>query len=341
MIRTLLLVACAALGSVVAQAQTTVVAPGAAQSCLTRGEPLLGTPDYPQEAYEARARGRVLVELEFTTTNTAPKLLKLEANSEAGGYFADAFERSVRKFVESYRVPCLATGEMSRLDQEFVFVPHDMRGVTMMVSTEPGVGRKDRLRACVRRPDQLPTYPADDLRVGREGKVVTRLSFRSADQPPELAVLDDAGSRNFVASVTEFARGMRMPCHDGAGSVDLLFLFDFRLDVGARVVLKDMPFLTLLRSIKGIRQAQVYFDFRTMGCPFEVHFEPWQPIARNSIGEVGKPDPERRFFLDWLSRQQLNLPPRTLNAVMGQDARVSVPCMVLNLGTTSGGGASQ
>jgi hypothetical protein len=93
--------------------------------------------------------------------------------------------------------------------------------------------------------------------------------------------------------------------------------------------------------LKGIREANVYFDFNTMGCPFDVRFDPQQPVLPNGVGEVGSSNPERRFFLDWLTRQQLDLPKQQLNALLGQQAVVTVPCTVINLGARQGGGGSK
>jgi hypothetical protein len=322
------------------QAQTTVVAPSAAQRCLTRGEVLLGTPEYPQRALERKASGRVTVELEFSAPDAAPRVLKIDSKS---GDDADAFERAVRDFTAAYRVPCLRADERSLLNQEFVFVPHDLRGVTMMASRDEQSVRAERLRRCMRhgKPDDKPAYPLPDLRVERQGTAILRVEFTGPDEAPRVAVLDDGGSRWFGEGARDYALGYRMPCHDRSGSVDVVQLYVYKIEGGSRIVLTDMAFLSLLRSIKGIRSASVYFDFNTMGCPFDVHFQPMQPHAPNTVGEVGPPNPERRFFLDWLSRQQLDLPQRELNAVIGQSALVSVPCTVLNLGQRSGGGGSQ
>jgi hypothetical protein len=331
----------AALCGMTAAAQTIVAAPSAAQRCLTRGTVLLGTPVYPQEAFERKIDGRVVVDMEFTAADVPPRLVKIDAGRD---HHARDFEDSVRAFIKAYRVPCLVVGESTTLRQEFVFVAQDRRGVAFMAMADEQEMRNQRLNACVRRaPDaSLPAYPANDLRLERQGTVVAKLRFLDATGAPQVSILDDGGSAGFGRNVTDFAlRAMRMPCHDGVGPVDTTMLFIFRVEGGARVVLKDMPFLTLLAGVKDIRQAQLYFDFNTMGCPFDVHFVPMQPHARNTVGEIGEPHPERRFFLDWLSRQQLALGSRELNAVLGQSARVSVPCTVVHLGQRAGGGASQ
>ncbi len=327
----------------VSHAQTTVVAPSAAQRCLTRGDVLLGAPAFPQRALQFKASGRVTVELEFTAADAAPRLLKIESKDVGRSEFAELFEKSVREFIQAYRVPCLRQDEISLLNQEFVFLPQDLRGVTMMALEDEQSAREQRLRGCMlhQRPDDKPSYPAADLRAERQGTAVVRAEFVDAESPPRVTILDDGGSGSFGARARNYALGWRLPCHDGAGSVSVVSLFEYRIDGGSRVVLTDSSLLTLLPAIKGIRSANLYFDFNTMDCPFDVHLQVMQPHAFNRVGEIGTPNPERRFFLDWLSRQQLDLPPRELNAVIGQSARVSVPCTILNLGSQSGGGASK
>ncbi len=324
-------------------AQTTSVLPSAAQRCLTRGELLLGTPAYPQEALEAKASGRVSVELEFAASDAAPELLRLDVDRVDQRAHAYQFERSVRDFIKAYRVPCLNAGEKSKVTQEFVFLPHDRRGVTMMASSDQSQVRGQRLRACLMHqdPKAQPSYPSSDLAAGRQGTTVVQLEFTAAGAPPSITILDDGDGAWFGDVSRKHALGYRVPCHDGAGPASLIQLYEFKIEGGSRVTLRDVSFPTLVAAFRGIRSASVYFDFNTMGCPFEVLFRPMQPHAPNDVGVVGPVNEERRFFLDWLSRQQLNLPPSQANALIGQEARVSVPCTILNLGPTSGGGASQ
>lgn len=329
------------LAAACANAQTTFVSPSPAQRCLTRGELLLGTPSYPELAYEHRASGNVTVELEFKTPDAAPTVRSLEAKSEQGEGYGRLFRNAVREFVETYRVPCLKPDETSRLTQEFVFVPHSRRGVAMMASSSEAERRAHRQIACLVKPKEVPDYPRRDQFAERQGTAVVRVGIDGADAATRVTVLDDGGSESFGTAAREHALGYRLPCHDGAGAAEFVVLYVFNLQGAPRVILKDTSLLALLRSLKGVTTAAVYFDFKEMGCPFDLQFTPMQPHAPNRIGEVGRPDPERRFFLDWLSRQQLGLPPSQLNAVLGQTMLVNVPCTVLNLGSSSGGSASQ
>jgi hypothetical protein len=337
----MLAVGAAATGS--ALAQSSAVSPTAAQRCLTRGELTLGTPKYPDTAYQVRAKGRVTVELEFSAPDAPPKVVKLEAKSEDGSRHATAFERAVEEFIAAYRIPCLPPGEKSRLTQEFAFEPFGKRDVTYIASFSADEQRADKFRGCVKHltPDKRPEYPHADLRAERQGTAVVRAVFKDGANAPAVNLLDEGGSRWFGETGLAHAQGFRMPCHDGAGAVEFVFHYQFKIEGGNRVALTDAPLNTWVRYFKGYRDANVYFDTNTMGCPFEVDFTLMQPYSLNRVGEIGKANPERRFLLDWLTRQQFDFPAPSLNRLLGQRAVLTVPCMVLDVGGRSGGGASK
>jgi hypothetical protein len=319
-----------------ASAQTTVVSPTAAQRCLTRGELTLGTPTYPQDAYTRRAGGRVMVELEFESPDAKPRVKVVDAEGE------QAFEEAVRTFVDAYRVPCLGSGQKTQLRQEFVFRPTDGRRVAYMEPIDADEQRHERMRACIAhlRPEEKVSYPGRALRLEEYGTVVLKLEFSDAQNAPRIVALDTAGSSSLARAATEHAERYRMPCHSG-GPVEFVQFYQFKLQGDARYVLTDLPLIDFLRNVKGIQKANVYFDFKTMGCPFEFRLKLHRPHTANDVGEFGGTNPERRFFLDWVRRQELELEPKVLNAVLGQQMTVSVPCSVLSLGATTGGGASQ
>jgi hypothetical protein len=131
-----------------------------------------------------------------------------------------------------------------------------------------------------------------------------------------------------------------MPCLEGK-PVEVNMFFTFKMEGGSRVLLKDLPLLDFLSAVKGIREANIYLDTREMACPFEVRFQLYQPFQLNRVGEVGEPNSARRFLIEWLQRVHLNIPPRQLNAVLGDSMTIQVPCITVNLGSSAGGGASQ
>lgn len=319
-----------------AAAQTIAVSPSAAQRCLTRGEFLLGTPAFPQESFERRDAGRVLVELTFSRPDAAPSVNVIE---DAGG---QPFVASVRTFVDAYRVPCLEAGQSATLRQEFVFKPTDGRRAYFSPPVDADARRQERLQACIahQSPNERVPYPNEAAKRGEHGSVIVKLTFSDATSPPAIAVLDDVGSSALRRSAVLHAEGHRMPCHVGA-PVEYVQFYNYQFEGDSRVRLNDMPLTTFLRNVKGIEQANAYFDFTTMGCPFEVRLTLRQPFTANGVGELGAPHLERRFFLDWLRRRELNVDAKTLRAVVAQETTIAVPCTILSLGNQPGGGASK
>jgi hypothetical protein len=328
--------ALAAAASLSAAAQQQALTPSQTLACLTPAEAARGAPTYPEKSFERKESGRVSVALDFNAADREPKVTVTYGDDRRD------LLRAVLDHVRKYRVPCLAPGQTARLLQDFDFVPTDGRKVRWLAPIDADDVRRSRLADCVlhKKPGTKPDYPWRALRNETQGTVVLRLSFSAPDAAPAIEVFNDAQSGDLATAASEFARDFRMPCHEGA-PVGVTQFYQFRIEGGARTVLKDMSIRTLLGVIKDIRQANVYFDFGEMGCPFDLRFILHQPYGPNDVGEVGEPRPERRFFLDWLRRQQLDLPAPAHNAVLGDITTVSVPCTVLNLGTISGGSASQ
>ncbi len=319
-----------------AAAQTIIVSPSAAQRCLTRGELTLGAPTYPQESFERRDSGRVLVELTFQRPDAAPGVNLIE---EEGGR---PFFESVRTFVDAYRVPCLEAGQSATLRQEFVFKPTDGRRAYFTWPIDADTRRQARLQQCIAHqdPKERIRYPAEALKRSAHGTVIVELTFSDATSPPSIKVLENANSSSLTFAASDYAEGYRMPCHAG-GQVKVVQFYTYKFEGDARVVLNDMPLTGFLRNVKGIEQTNAYFDFNTMGCPFEVRLKLYQPFSANVVGELGTPNADRRFFLDWLRRRELNVDTRTLRAVIAQETTIVVPCTILSLGNQPGGGASK
>lgn len=318
------------------RAQIAALTPSEALACLTPPSDKRGAPDYPEDAYRRKDGGKVSVELVFTAPDEPPNITLTRGQTFA------ALEDAVRDHVRRYRVPCVAAGQSATLRQEFVFVPTDGRRVRWSAPEDAEDERRTRMLECLSHliPGSKPVYPAMLGERGVQGTVVIRSKFFAPGAAPDVTVLDDAGSNALSASAVEWAKGQRMPCLDGK-ALDVTTFFMFRMDGGARAVLKDQPLVQFLASVKGIREASLYFDTREMTCPFELRFQLNQPYLPNSVGEVGQPDPTRRFLLDWLRRVHLDIPRRYANAVLGDSMTIHVPCVTVNLGALSGGGASQ
>jgi hypothetical protein len=320
-------------GATAAAAAEVSLAPSQALQCMTPPESERSTLSYPAEALKRKEGGVVEVELTFDDSARPPdvKALNEPLTSLAEG---------VRQHVRRYRVPCLGAGQKAVIRQDFRFDPTDGRKVLWTTPRDANQTERRGLLACLRASKPRPSYPLSALRREDQGVVVLGVMFKDAANAPEITVLDDTPESSLINAAKEHALSLRLPCHDGA-VFEVQFQYDFMIDGADRLVLKDLTLPEYLRATKDIAKAQVYFSFNEMKCPFDVRIALNQPIGNNRIGEVGQSVPERVFFLDWLSRQRLILPTKQQNLLIGKSLNVSVPCGVLNLGATSGGGASQ
>jgi len=318
------------------QAERSVLEPPDSLACLEPSAAARGVPEFPRLLLDARQSATLEVELAFNAADGAPEVTVLRNSGSKG------FEPPVREFVSRYRVPCLPAGQRWTLRQEFVFDPSDRRPVFWFDPTSEDRARTRKARACLTRVEGAPKleYPPRALRADISGKVFARLRFESPDAPPRATIIEGAQFRDLAGAVLDYVAAFRMPCYEGVPTtVTNEYVFRFEGDAITR--LNDMPLRGLLRSIKGLDKATVYFDFGRMGCPFDLRVSFWQPLSGNRVGEVGVVHPERRHFIEWLQRQQLDLDSRSRNQVLGQSLTVSVPCGVLDLGNSGGGGASQ
>jgi hypothetical protein len=292
-------------------------------------------PAYPPQAYARKEQGTVAVQMRFTQPDRPPVVKVLDLGS-TGSLLVGAVEDHLR----SFRVPCLAPGQTVTLEQQFRFVAHDGREAVQW--TEPQDAddlRRQTLIKCLVH-GARPRYPMTALAANAEGVVPLRLRFSRADAPPEVELLDKTPHVQLVYAARDAALDSRLPCLTGGPlSVDQFYIFN--IDGNERLVLNDMSLVQYLRSVQGIRDAQVYFDFNTMKCPFDVRVELQQPASDNRIGELDGPVPERQFFLSWLARQRLQMQPKQQNRLMTQSAVITVPCGVLSLGPTQGGSGSR
>jgi hypothetical protein len=314
-------------------AQEAVPLPSDALQCLTPSVEHRGRPAYPPAPLERNENGRVDVELNFTRADAAPEVKVLASRGAAD------FVEAVRAYVAANRVPCLQPGRSATLRQAFDFKLEGGRNVLASRPRDGSTARTSRMIGCSTKPPP-PQYPMGSAFRGESGTVVLKLRFEPARDEARVSVLDDADARWLADEALEHARAIRVPCLDGE-PVEWLIYYMFQFQDVKPASFKDMQLRDLVASSKNLDTAQVYFDTRSMGCPFDLRIWFEQPHAANRVTEVGTSDPERYFFLDWLSRLQLNLPPRVHNALIGQPAKVHVPCTVVHLGTRTGGGAAQ
>jgi Gram-negative bacterial TonB protein C-terminal len=309
------------------------LAPSEALRCMTPLGDARGAIKYPEVALERKEGGLVHTEMTFEDAVSPPSIKIVNQPFQA-------LALSVIEHLQSFRVPCLQLGQRVVIRQDFRFDPTDGRHVLWTNARDAADSTRRQQVGCVKWPGKAPAYPAAALRRNEQGVVVMRLKFVDPDKPPEVTVLDNAPGSALIRAATDFASNARVPCLAGE-PVEMQIEYRFRIADSDRIVLRDMPLRTLLGALKGIHSAQVFFDFNEMKCPFDVRLRMRQPVGDNRIGEVGESVPERAFFLDWLSRQRLDLKPEVANRLIGDQTTISVPCGTLNLGAKQGGGASQ
>lgn len=308
-----------------AQAQERTLEPTAALRCLTPPLEQRGKPAYPEAELAFKTDGRVKVALRFTKADAAPAV---EVLAQEG---ADAFVKSVREHVASYRVPCLTEAEgPSRLEIDFKF-SFDNRKVSWTQPVDPDVPGRDRQLACVKHisGERAPAYASEARRKGIQGRVLALLRFEAPDQPPVAEIFAPTNFRPLVNSVRNWVQGYRMPCLEG-GPVSSRWIFVHRLNDEV-YGFKDLTLLQFMGRVRGINDRPLNLDMNTMSCPFEVKVRYTQPLLPNAVGEVGDAVASREPLLRWLSSAELDITPDLREAVFADSLTLSVPCIKINL----------
>ncbi len=298
----------------------------AAERCLTPPPAERGRPEYPPDELERRDGGRVRIELVFTAPDRAPRMRLLE--DVVNGNFVAA----VRRHIGVLRVPCMLPGtEPVRLVQTYSFVPNDGRTVMASMARSADRSERDAHFKCLTRivPGDHPEYPMLALRREAQGKFFARMTFASPTSPPSVSFAAGPEDRSLRQSIEDYALGFRMPCMAGE-PVSLLTLYSFILVGGERTRLKDQPLVSYLRNARDL-QLPVFFDFNTMGCPFDLRLRYWAPHQHNDVREIETSLPERSAFIDWLATIALKFDEKTNTEVLGESMTLSVPCGKLDL----------
>lgn len=327
-----------AAGGAMAQQPRVDLAPSEALGCLSPPAAQRGAPDYPFEAYKRLERGRVHARLRFAAAGDAPVLTVLAQEGDSS--FVDA----VRAHVQSLRVPCLPAGSAPAvLDIDYVFRPDD-RSVHWFQPVDGDLAERQRQRACLRLPEAPPLYPDAALRAEMQANVLVQMRFAAAGQPPVLHVhprIDPAATfdkgrllERFAQAVERSARHARLPCHSGA-PLDLVVTYNFRIQgVGLQGFKPGLTLPALLPVVRGIDRQRLAIDTRGMNCPFDLALAYRRPQLANAVAEIGDADPARRPLLEWLAQVEFDLPPAMLDAVYGDTATITVPCLNIDLNPT-------
>jgi hypothetical protein len=295
-------------------------------ACLTPAAADRKPIEYPEAARRARLSGVVRVRLVFQHPQKAPRVSFIT--------YADVgeFNDLVEDYVSAYRLPCLREdADPVTATQEFAFRPDDGQPVAWRHLRGDDVDLESE--AC------RPRYPAKPLEFPREAMdrgavfavLLVKMTFHGPTRPPEVEVVHKVGAPPFERAVTRWASQVRLPCLREDQALSTLRVVSFELDSPGQIVLKDLSLQQLVPTIDKLDEQHVHFDFNAMGCPFDVRLRLFQPILKNSVGEIGVADPRRDAFLDWLSGISLKLSPKDFNHVLGTPMTVSVPCTQLDL----------
>lgn len=301
------------------------LSPSPLSTCLLPPAATRGTPDYPAQQWKDGQAGRVLSELIFTGPELRPEFKVIESSGDA------AFIEAVRRHVRDYRLPCLEAADIpARVRLEFDFRPTE-RTPQQSAATDPRLADRQQLLKCVvNTRDRLPGYPSLARARGIQGRLLVKMRFVSADGPPEITVLSRPASAVFVDPAREWAAHFRLPCFTGL-TLSTQYMLIYRMEGADDFGFRDTSLVQFVASIRNIKEQRVFFDFKTMACPFEVRLNYLQPQQRNGVTQITQPHPARRAFLDWLADAELKLSERSQDAVFGDNVVLQIPCSRLDL----------
>ena len=246
---------------------------------------------------------------------------------------SDVRER-VLAYVAAYRLPCMdpAKGKVIAI-QEFAFRQSDARQVVSgIVRDVPNPLPTD----CFKPVARALSYPR--LKSNPFGPITTRavvlarMTFEAKGAPPRVDIVFNSGSKEFEDAVRDTVADYRYTCElPSTRGVRAEQQFNFQMDGDAEVALKDSTLSGFTGALAKLDEQKVRFDFTTMNCPFSVSLSYRRPYADNAVREIGRSDPNRREFLEWLKRVEFNGSRDNLRLIVGKSMRIAVPCGSMDL----------
>lgn len=280
-------------------------------------------PRYPDAAAEGRG-GVVRLKMVFSDT-VSPPTMDVFTNSAGEEFLA-----AVQAHVQLYRFHCFrAEGKAVTLIQEFQFVAK--RGREVLPGALRHYRRSPTCKFTYAPPPPYPRSLATPVSPVRSGNVLVGLSFSAGQEAPQVRVFYDGGSSLFAQTASAHAAQARMKC-DAVDEypVEAFIPYRFRIEGDPEFRSEPVALADFLGVVDQLEGSRVYFDFNTMGCPFDFSIYPLQPEASNVTGWKTSPTEDRREFLVWLSNVKLKLPRKLLNDLRGNALKVHVPCVVMN-----------
>jgi len=159
------------------------------------------------------------------------------------------------------------------------------------------------------------------------------MKFEQRDEPPTVTVVYGGGHYLLAENAKSWASSNRLRCAAPLEkSVEFMeTIHYFRKDIGIPMVLKDMDFISFLKSVDRKSLGTPTFDLNAMSCPFDVRVRLIQPYAPNDVAEISPRSGSRKEFLAWLKTLVFNFPRDYERFLVGQSIQIAVPCMNLGL----------
>lgn len=295
-------------------------------SCLTPPSAERGRPKYPEKALFNRRSGRIEALLTFTAPDAAPKIRILSEN-KSNDAIHEEFVHSVERHVAAYRLHCMGKDPVD-VQQVFQF-DYDNQTV-YAVDAPSGMSEYSFAHCRTDYEGDKPVYPSGTQ--NPYGNVLMRVHFTQRDTAPEVTVIFGGGHYLISEFGKAAAQGLRLRCERPLEKpAEFTYLQKYTPEGGSKVAIKDMDFITFIKSVKRESWGHPVFDFNTMSCPFKVRIQLVQPHAVNAVWEVESRNANRLPFLQWLETLVFQYPDGYERFLVGERTTVTVPCMKLDL----------
>lgn len=303
--------------------------PSSALRCLTSQLPQRAKPDYPPLALSLARSAVVRVRLRFDAADKEPSTTVTFNNADV------SFAEAVKAFVTDYRLPCMEVSARAvEAVQEFQFVASGPAPVVFWNPPRNSASYFETMPSdckAVVQNYKPPYHPGQGLGPSGDGNVIVEITFTSADAEPKMVVVYSSGDR-FTVAVRSAVRSYRLPCLTPADApLTARRQFVFSVEGDPSSMIDNLSIGQLVSVVHGLASERVRFDFTTMGCPFAIKLGLYRPYATNEVGEVGRADPNRREFIEWLRTVTLDIPKSAAQFAVGHEFTVDVPCAVLDL----------
>jgi hypothetical protein len=317
------LVAGAAAGLAQAQTEVHPKSPAQALECLVKPT---RAPSFPERHRLDDGTGAMRVLLKFKQADAAPEIELLYNTARQD------MQDQVRRYLDGYRLPCLRAedGEV-RAVQEFHFNNSDQQAKPL-----PPERSGDAPPFCVVAPREDIGAESERGRFEPEHVIVVASFTGDGQQRPEVKFIYSNATSGFEKALRKHLAKYRMPCRKGGEKVQE-FQQQFTLFQEGATQYGLARSVYSLREFLGLTEEPTkliaQYDFKTMGCPFDVKYTFYGGKLPNEAVALGPADPNKLPFLSWLASLNLSFKNKhQANDLFGSDLQIAVPCGSLRLG---------